>query len=213
MRLLILRLRDIEAAEAGHIADYLRIDRLISEARRRLRGGRRVGSGYASEQATEKTCCMSRLSGLLGLLLQLGHLRFRLIKRDVLHEHRLRQDVERVRVRAKRAIQQRFCIRILFLSCVWFIRSLSELRSCSSWGVKGFNLRRPAICANMPPLMIETRSRRQSCTAGYRVRANSSLVQCHVNRLGNIDLKPISAFARMAGLPDYAIEWHFYNFD
>jgi len=54
-----------------------------------------------------------RLGRLLGLL-QLRDLRPGLIEGDVLHQNRLRQNVERVGLRPQGMVQQSFCIRVFF---------------------------------------------------------------------------------------------------
>jgi hypothetical protein len=55
------------------------------------------------------------LASLLHLLLKLRHLRFCLIKGDVLHQNRLRHDVERVGIAAQFTVQQRFGVWVFFL--------------------------------------------------------------------------------------------------
>jgi hypothetical protein len=51
---------------------------------------------------------------LLHLLLSLRKLRSRLLQRDILHQHRLRENVNGISVAAETALQQRRRIRIFF---------------------------------------------------------------------------------------------------
>ena len=119
---------------------------------------------------------MRRLSRLLRLLLQLGHLRFGLLERNVLHQHRLRQNVERILVRTKRAVQQRFCVGVLFLKLCLAYPLYERVEELFFLGSQRFNLRRLANCGYRPPLVNETRSCRQSCAALQQYARCSSLV-------------------------------------
>ena len=109
---------------------------------------------------------MRRLSRLLRLLLELGHLRLGLFQRDVLNEHGLRQDVQGTRVWPQRAIQQRFRLGVFFLK-LCLVHPLDErVEKLFFLGSHSDNLRRPANCEVNAASQNETRSSFQSCVAG-----------------------------------------------
>jgi len=58
---------------------------------------------------------LARLLSLLQLLLELRDLRLGLVQRDVLHQHRLRKDVNCVGIGAQFPAQEILGIRIFFL--------------------------------------------------------------------------------------------------
>jgi hypothetical protein len=118
-----------------------------------------------TQQATQKTRRMGRWTGLLRLLLQLRNLRFGLFERDVLHQNRLRENVERIRVHTQRPVQQRFGVGIFFLQ-LRLVHPLDQrVQKLFFLGSQGPNLRRQPICTALPRLRIETPSRGQSCSA------------------------------------------------
>ena len=87
-------------------------------------------------------CRLARLLGLLHLLLQLRDLCPGLIKGDVLHENRLRQNVERVGVRPQGTVKQSFRIGVFFLQ-LGLINTLDErIQKLFFLGSQGNNLRR-----------------------------------------------------------------------
>lgn len=140
----------------------MRIDWLISGLGRGLRRHRwRI---MMPEQAAEKARCPRRLRRLLGLL-QLCDLRLGLLQRDVLHQYRLRQDVERIGILPERAVQQCFGIGV-FLLKLGLIDLLDErVEKLFFLGSQRRNLRRPRICGSGRPSGIETGSSQQSCPA------------------------------------------------
>ena len=75
------------------------------------------------------------LPGLLRLLLQLRHLSPGLLQRNILHQHRLCQNIKCILVAAQLAVQQRLGVGVFSCNCVWLIFSTREFKSCSSWGV------------------------------------------------------------------------------
>ena len=108
--ILRLRILGLCVLRRWRLLCILRVDGLIRR-RRRLRWFRVT----TAKQAAQETCRMSGLASLLRLLLQLSNLSLRLFQRDVLNENCLRQDIKRVGIGAKRPIQQRFGVRVLFL--------------------------------------------------------------------------------------------------
>jgi hypothetical protein len=152
LRLLILRL---------HV---LRVNRLIGRLCRR-----RVWIAM-TEQGAKKACGVRWLPCLLRLLLKLGHLRLGLFEGDVLNEDGLREDVKRIRVRPKRAIQQRLGVGVFFLQ-LCLVHPLNErVKELLFLGSQCNNLRRPAISEAHAASQNETRSCRQSCVAEVTVR-------------------------------------------
>ena len=144
----------------------LGIDWLIS----RLRGLRRRLWIAMAEQASEKTCRVRRLSRLLLELLELSHLGLCLFQRDVLDEHGLRQDIQRIRVWPQRAIQQRFRVGVLFLK-LCLVNPLDErVEKLFFLGSHSDNLRRSANGEVNAASQNETRSSPQSCAAEVTVR-------------------------------------------
>ena len=96
------------------------IGRFLGNAGLRLRRGwRRGGLVPVAEQPAEKAGgvggLLADLLSLLQLLLQLGYLRPGLVERDVLHQHRLRKDIDRVRIGAQFVPEQILGIGVLFL--------------------------------------------------------------------------------------------------
>ena len=69
-----------------------------------------------SEEAAQKAHRMGGLlTSLLELLLQLRNLRLGLIERNILHQYRLRQNVQRIGVVAQGTVQQRLGVSVFFL--------------------------------------------------------------------------------------------------
>ena len=69
-----------------------------------------------SQQIAQKAGSARRLlPRLLHLLLLLRHLRLGLFQRNVLNQHGLRQNVQRILISTQLAVQQRFRVRVFFL--------------------------------------------------------------------------------------------------
>jgi hypothetical protein len=102
---------------------------------------------------------------LLDLLLKLRHLRLGLLKCDVLHKHCLSHYVKRIGVSAKPLIKQRLSVWIFFLKFCLVYALHERVEEMLFLGSQLINLRRRSSCGDMPPLVIETRSCRQSCSA------------------------------------------------
>ena len=103
-----------------------------------------------TQEAAQKARGMRRLSGaaVLHLLLQLRELRLGLVEGDVLHQHRLRQHVDRIGIRAELLVEQRVGVGIFF-SKLCLVDPLDErIKELFFLGSQRCNLRRPATAGS-----------------------------------------------------------------